>query len=161
MCAAKFAGTRKFRSTEAEVLCGCTRIPASRQKFCKEHLNSVPSIVASVLPKRVKKQLNLEDKNAPKVLNFAGLIEKRLFRKQQQYKVKWEGSTEESWLNEKLIPDFMKQYYEETGSNDLPNPKIKRRQTIRGSEEIQLSWDPSIDAEEYKQSEFITDPEAE
>ena len=56
----------------------------------------------------------------------------------------------------------MKQYFEETGSSDLPKPTIRKRQTIRGSEEIQLAWgDLSADAEEYVQSDGIIDPESE
>ena len=66
MGAAKFAGTRKFQSTEREIVCGCTQMPSSGQKFCKEHLNSVPYIVVSVLPKTVKTQL-IEGSKGPQL----------------------------------------------------------------------------------------------
>ena len=42
-------------------------MPSSGQKFCKGHLNSFSCIVASVLPKRVKTQLNLEGKKGPQL----------------------------------------------------------------------------------------------
>ena len=55
----------------------------------------------------------------------------------------------------------MKQYFEQTGSNDIPTPKIKKRQTVRGSEEIQLAWDLSSDAEEYTPGDGLLDGESE
>ena len=159
MCSAKLAGIRKFKTTKGEILVGCTQIPSSRQKYCKEHLNAVPSIPTSILPGPVKKQMNIAGKDAPQVLNFAGLVDKRTYRCKLQYKVKWEGSNEESWLDQKLIPDFMKTYFEQTNSHDLPKPKIQKTLKIRGSEEIQLFWTSNDGTEEYHPSAEIVNPD--
>ena len=123
-------------------------MPSKKQKFCRDCLNSVPSVSASILPKSIQKQMNVGVKGSAKVLNFEGLMSKRTFRKNIQYKVKFQGKDEEIWLNEKFIPDFLKQYFDRTGSNDIPDPKITSRQKMRESEQIRLAWNVE-DGETY------------
>ena len=159
ICASRLSGIRRFKSTPGEVLTGCTKMPAHKQKFCSDCLNSVPSISTSILPKSIKKLLNVGVKGSEKVLNFEGLTGKRVFRQNTQFKVKFQGKEEEIWLNEKFIPEFLRQYFDSTGSTDVPNPKITSRKKIRDGEEIRLGWNVP-DGEEYPISNEAANPES-
>ena len=128
-------------------------MPAHKQKFCSDCLNSVPSISTSILPKSIKKLLNVGVKGSEKVLNFEGLTGKRVFRQNTQFKVKFQGKEEE-------IPEFLRQYFDSTGSTDVPNPKITEIvKKIRDSEEIRLAWNVP-DGEEYPISNEAANPES-
>ena len=39
-----------------------------------------------------------------------------VFRNNNQYRVKFQGKDEEIWHNEKFIPEFLRQYFDSTGS---------------------------------------------
>ena len=59
------------------------------------------------------------------------------------YLVKWENYDQPTWEPSKNIPEFITNYFEQTGSSDIPAARIKHTKTVGGSKFHLLVWDDS------------------
>ena len=142
LCGAKYSGVRHFPQTGIKVITGCTNIPSSNSKYCKEHENSQqPCVLASKLEAETRKTLKVTKFNVQEEsYTVQALLETKIDpkTKQRMFLVKWKDFTDEqaTWEPEKHIPPFIVKYY--TDNTDLfgqpiPAPRIEETKTVSGS----------------------------
>ena len=57
------------------------------------------------------------------------------------YLVKWENYDQPTWEPTQNIPEFITNYYEKTGSSDIPAARVKHTKVVGGSKFHLLVWD--------------------
>ena len=69
------------------------------------------------------------------------ILEKKKTKGKAFYKIKWGSYEETSWEPETNIPKIFRDFYDRTGIQELPSPRIKHTKTIGNTEYHLLSWD--------------------
>ena len=109
---AKLAGIREFKSTGLSVVAGCTSIPGTRSKFCKEHqLSQSPAL--KIKPQNTRTR-DAEGNYAPQdnVYVIEYILDKRSKKSASDFLIKWLGfqPSEATWESENSIPKFIKNF---------------------------------------------------
>lgn len=151
LCHAKKATVFKFENTDGVVQTGCTSLPIVGKKWCKHHEpGTTPSICAQDLNPETLRKLHKSRKQVKSenvrdtVFNIQGIRGKRTLQDNTvQYLIKWEGyeESENTWEPSSNIPKFIQRYYNETGNQDLPQPRVRKVKTAGDQEFYLLHWD--------------------
>ena len=164
ICAARKAGILKFKHSPIETVVGCTRIPGIGKQFCSEHEESnVPSMPANKMTIENVKKLRSsvkkvkDERTAEDVFNLIAIHDKKKTKKGGLfYLIEWEGYKERTWEPEKNIPKFITNFYETTGINKIPKPRVKSVKKAGSASYYLLSWDGSDQSDQYiSENDFL------
>ena len=127
---------------------GCESIPAPGSMFCKVHQeDETPAILPSHLSRETLSKLNKEQKKRSAELERDSIfvIEKIMGKKcidgKSMYLIKWENYEEKTWEKADNIPLIFRNYYEKTGNQNIPEPRIKHSKKVGSTTYHLLSWD--------------------
>ena len=157
ICGARTAGVLKYKHSSNHTLVGCTTIPRVGEKFCAEHLSSnVPSIPANKLTSENVKKLRSSvrsvksERTDDDIYNVEGLHGKKKTKKGEWlYLVQWQGYSSKTWEKSSNIPKYIRDFYDKTGKNEIPKPRIKSVKKAGSAVYYLLSWDGTDAADEF------------
>ena len=138
-------------------------MPSPGSVFCKVHAEEQsPALLPSSISKESLATLNKEQRKRTANLErdfifvIEKLLEKKTFGNETKYHVKWENYVETTWEPEQNIPLVFRNYFNKTGKQNIPKPRIKHSKKIGTKVYHLLSWDGK---EEYWEEESAFDLE--
>ena len=69
------------------------------------------------------------------------IIGKKFIDGKARYHIKWENYIETTWEKEENIPEIFRNYYDKTGNQNIPEPRIKHTKKVGSTVYHLLSWD--------------------
>ena len=116
--------------------------------FCKNHEEDpTPALLPGSISKETLTRLNREQKKRNRELERDSIfvIEKILGKKKCEgrvkYLIKWENYEETTWEVEDNIPLIFRNYYDKTGNENIPEPRIKHTKKVGSTQYHLLSLD--------------------
>ena len=90
------------------------------------------------------------------------ILKKKNVGKATKYLIKWENYHQTTWEPQENIPKIFKEYFERTGKQDIPTPRIKHTKKIGNTQYHLLTWDDgSVTWAEDSEFQFAGSIEAE
>ena len=116
--------------------------------FFKNHQEDpTPALLPGSISKETLTRLNKEQRKRSKELERDSIfvIEKILGKKsidgRTKYSIKWEHYEETTWEVEENIPLVFRNYFDRTGNQEIPEPRIKHTKQVGNTKYHLLSWD--------------------
>ena len=129
-------------------LIGCQTLPAPGSIYCKTHQDEAsPALLPSNLSKDTLNKLNCEQQKKTAELErdsifvIEKIIGKKIENDSVKYHIKWENYKETTWEPEGNIPLIFRNYYNKTGNEKIPQPRIKHTKKIGSKVYHLLSWE--------------------
>ena len=127
---------------------GCEALPVPGSVYCKLHKEEqTPALTPNNISKETLQTLNKENRQRTAELERDSIfvIEKILGKKEVngkiKYHIKWENYKKTTWEIEDNVPKIFRNYYNTTGNENIPEPRIKHLKKVGSTVYHLLSWD--------------------
>ena len=114
---------------------------------CTHQEDPTPALLPTSISKETLTTLNKEQKKRTSELErdsifvIEKILEKKKVNGKFKYKIKWENYKETTWEPQDNIPEVFRNYYERTGNERIPEPRIKHSKKVGSTTYHLLSWD--------------------